>query len=399
MSERTVAARLTGSGTAALGTIVIVGPRAWETVRSLVQPVSTAGRDLPETAQAGRFWLRRIAEESQAAAGDEVVVAVKRPTWIEVHCHGGREVTRWLMEALQHRGVEVCSAEELEGMTGSPAHAYASAALRGAPTVRTAAILLDQLGGSLERAVAAALTALRTGDTAPATTILQSVVGHAGVGQHLTTPWRVAVVGAPNVGKSSLVNAITGFQRSIVSATPGTTRDVVATQIAVDGWPVELLDTAGWRESADPLEAAGISRATSAAADADLVLWVLDASRPPEWPPSALPQLRMIVNKIDLSAAWDLTQAGDAIQVSAHTGEGIAELVETLARWLVPHPPQPGDPVPFTPALCSTLDSALQDVLSGRSERAARALESIWGNDDSGVAAKCGSLRLKPQNA
>jgi tRNA modification GTPase len=394
-----MAALLTGSATAALATIAVVGPGAWEVIRTLVQPISPAGAELPDIAQPGRFRLMRMGEGPQAAAGDEVVVAVKRRTWIEIHCHGGREVIRWLMDALQHRGVEPCSARQLEGMTSSVAHVFASAALRDAPTVRTAAILLDQLGSSLERAITAALAAVQGADAARAAGILQGVMRHADVGQHLTSPWRVAIIGPPNVGKSSLVNAIAGFQRSVVSPMPGTTRDVVATQIAVDGWPVELLDTAGWRESLDSLETAGISRATTAAADADLALWVLDASAPPEWPASRLPHLRMVVNKIDLPAAWDVAQAADAIRVSARTGEGMAELVDAVARRLVPDPPKPGDAVPFTPALCSRLDSALQDVLSGRNERAARTLESIWDDDDSRVAADRDGLPLKPQNA
>ena len=83
----------------------------------------------------------------------------------------------------------------------------------------------------------------------------------------------MVVAGAPNVGKSSLVNALAGFQRSVVSEIAGTTRDVVSVQLAFDGWPVELTDTAGLRE-AEGLEAEGVARANRALAEADLVLWV-----------------------------------------------------------------------------------------------------------------------------
>jgi tRNA modification GTPase len=71
------------------------------------------------------------------------------------------------------------------------------------------------------------------------------------LGRHLTRPWRVVVAGAPNVGKSSLINALAGFTRTVVTAVPGTTRDVVATAAAIDGWPVELIDTAGLRLTGD----------------------------------------------------------------------------------------------------------------------------------------------------
>src|SRR5205823_6640829 len=83
-----------------------------------------------------------------------------------------------------------------------------------------------------------------------------------------------------NVGKSSLINALAGYQRSIVAPTPGTTRDVVRVPVALDGWPVELLDTAGLRGDAPALEAAGIEQAREQAASADLCVWVLDATVP-----------------------------------------------------------------------------------------------------------------------
>src|SRR5205814_566998 len=173
----------------------------------------------------------------------------------------------------------------LERRTGDDAARSAAAAeLVRAPTTRTAAVLLDQYHGAFERALQIAQAALEQQDLDAATRLLNELAEHAPLGRHLTTPWRVVVAGAPNVGKSSLVNALAGFQRSVVAATPGTTRDVVTTLIAVDGWPVELADTAGLRLGAGSLEAKGIEMARSAAAAADLCLWVLDASAAPVWP-------------------------------------------------------------------------------------------------------------------
>ena len=97
------------------------------------------------------------------------------------------------------------------------------------------------------------------------------------IGRHLTRPWQVVLTGPPNTGKSSLLNAILGYSRAIVDPTAGTTRDVVTAVTALDGWPVEISDTAGIRATNAAVEQAGIRLAEQRIADADLVVLVLDA--------------------------------------------------------------------------------------------------------------------------
>src|SRR5262249_61271135 len=116
--------------------------------------------------------------------------------------------------------------------------------------------------------------------------------------------------------------------RCLVAPTPGTTRDLVAAAMAIDGWPVELADTAGLRVDADSLEQDGISLARAAAASADLCLWLLDAQAPPVWPDFRAESVRFVINKIDLPAGWDLNQAADAVRVSALTSAGLDHLCE-----------------------------------------------------------------------
>jgi tRNA modification GTPase len=110
--------------------------------------------------------------------------------------------------------------------------------------------------------------------------------------------------------------------------------------------------------------------ARDATAGADLCLWLLDASAPPTWPEDNLhdqENLKLVVNKTDLSPVWEIDQP--VLRVSALTGAGLVELVEAMARWLVPHPPPPGAAVPFTPDLASLTEEALNHARTGRVEK------------------------------
>jgi tRNA modification GTPase len=255
--------------------------------------------------------------------------------------------------------------------------AAAGAALAHATTSRTAAILLDQHHGAFDATVSALLVALKD-DKVETERLLRGLLEHSRLGAHLVTPWRIAVAGAPNVGKSSLVNALAGYTRCLVAPTAGTTRDVVTTLIAVDGWPVELADTAGLHEQATALEQRGIALARMAAKSADLCLWVLDASTPPQWPDAQSDTVHLVVNKIDLPQAWDLDTAGGAVQVSAQTSAGLEDLCRALSQWLVARPPAAGAAVPFTARLCEQLEDAWTYFQAGRPEVSITILESLY---------------------
>lgn len=151
-----------------------------------------------------------------------------------------------------------------------------------------------------------------------------------------------ALTGMPNVGKSSLFNALLARERAIVSAVPGTTRDTLEESVDLDGIPLRVVDTAGLRPAADAVEAEGVRRARAAIDEADLVLLVLDVSRDPG-PDECLalrlaveeasPRTLIVANKSDLPAAGTLPEG--AIRVSARTGEGLASLREAMRERLV----------------------------------------------------------------
>ena len=146
---------------------------------------------------------------------------------------------------------------------------------------------------------------------------------------------QVAIVGEPNVGKSSLFNALAGAARAIVTDVPGTTRDLVTEVVDVDGLRVTLVDTAGLRDTTDAIEREGVSRAEQAIAIADLVLRVEDRSRPRTRQDILSCKVLYVANKSDLVAAWNDDRA---VEVSATSGAGLDELRRRIAGALDEEP-------------------------------------------------------------
>jgi tRNA modification GTPase len=364
---------LTPPGRAAIATLAIRGPQAWGVTRE----VFTSKRALPAVPECGRLWLGHI---GHAGAADTVVLSVHQLApvpWLELHCHGGAEIVRLVTESFEERGVRSIPWPEFLRLTGDePSRVLARILLAQAPTVRTASVLLDQMHGALDHAIQRVREAIEADNLPHAANLLSDLLRHAAVGRHLVQPWKIVVAGPPNVGKSSLVNALAGHQRSVVSPVPGTTRDVVTTLMALDGWPVEVSDTAGWRSASEPLESAGIDLARAAAANADLCLWLLDASTTPELPPFSAGRVRLVINKTDLPSAWDASAIPHAARVSATRGDDIPELCDFLARTLVPDAPPPGAAVPFDEPLIDCLHTALDRCREGQGAAALQALRT-----------------------
>jgi tRNA modification GTPase len=357
--------------------LLVSGPQAAARVAAVFQPAN--GRNFCDE-PAGRIVFGRWG----AAPGEEVVVCRRNDAQVEVHCHGGRIAAAEITQSLLNLGCRPRSWRNwLEHDEPDPIAAAARIALASAPTERTAAILLDQYHGALRRALDDLLVRLDRAD-ASAASALDLLRARCPLGSHLTTPWQVVLAGRPNVGKSSLVNALLGYERAIVYGEPGTTRDVLSAGTALAGWPVELSDTAGLRPTADVLEAAGIDRANQRAASADLVLLVVDASQDRIGDNAALasawPQALMIRNKCDLAtAAGSQRQAGLPLRsVSAVTREGIDELAAEIARRLVPAPPPLGSAVPFTADQIRDVNESASLVARQKFAEAARLLRSRY---------------------
>ena len=372
--------QLTPPGRGAVATLLVEGDGA----AGLLEGVFRAkdGRPLTDFATDrlvfGHFGIG-LDSESGPGTAEEVVVRCRSPRSVEVHCHGGHAAVARIVDVLVARGGRTLGWRQwVRRHHDDPIAAEARIALADARTERTAAILLDQVHGALGGAVGRIQNALGLNNVSAAEKELDDLLARAPLGRHLVEPWRVVLAGRPNVGKSSLINALVGYGRAIVHHAPGTTRDVVTAATAIDGWPVELSDTAGLGQGDHPLERAGVERAEAALATADLVVLVFDSARRCSDADRALlesrPSAVVVWNKCDLPPARGGRPPG--LAVSALRGDGIAELVRRIADRLAPHPPPPGSAVPFTSDQIADLRSAAvalarDDVAAARCSTAA----------------------------
>jgi tRNA modification GTPase len=165
------------------------------------------------------------------------------------------------------------------------------------------------------------------------------------LGRIIRSGIKLALIGKPNVGKSSLFNALLGTERAIVTHIPGTTRDTLAESLSINGVPFRLIDTAGIRETEDVIEKIGVERTRSAIAEADLVVAVVDGTNSsPNEELTFIGQVAVhlyVLNKTDLGFAWpdetikQLNQKAPVLQVSALTGQGIPEFKQAIYRQAV----------------------------------------------------------------
>lgn len=372
--------QLTPPGRGAVATILVAGPGAIELVGRHFSPAS--GKSLSEL-PLGRVVFGALRSLDDAA--EEVVVGLHAADQVEIHCHGGAFAAAAVMRVLANEGAEIVPWQSVaEHMEPDSIAAEARVALAAARTEKTAAILLEQYQGALRTCVDELVAAIETQVDSCATFLarLQRLLALAPLGKHLTQPWRVFIAGAPNVGKSSLMNALVGYQRSIVFDQPGTTRDLLAAATALDGWPLELVDSAGLRESDDALETAGVARATAGLAVADLVLWVVDAT---ETMSDAVARPRLCVgvnalvvkNKADLLPAGTAPQNSTAVFVSALTGQGLDRLCQRIVQQLVPAPPSRGEAMTFTHRQEQSIREAAAALAANKPDQAAALLRSL----------------------
>ena len=372
--ETTCVCVLTPSGRGAVAVVAVEGSAAVAAVDRYFQAAN--GRNLDKQ-PLGRILYGHWSDSQ----GEDLVVCRRADESLEIHCHGGRQSSAQIVADLVNAGCTQIDADAwLTCQQECPLTAAAHLVMSQATTLRAATILLDQYHGALQREIEAIVVDLKGADlekenAAGAIARLESLLHHAEFGKHLTEPWRVVIAGQPNVGKSSLINALVGYERAIVFDQPGTTRDVVSAATAIEGWPVELSDTAGLHETDDQIETAGISLARERLAAADLVVWVLGAEESGSCYENAsmglareqaeavgvrldVTQTLVVLNKIDL-ADFTVDKKSPSIGTCAVEGTGIAELLSAIATRLVPNAPSPGAAIPFAPEQVEAVQASL----------------------------------------
>ncbi|MFD2232695.1 tRNA uridine-5-carboxymethylaminomethyl(34) synthesis GTPase MnmE [Phaeospirillum tilakii] len=360
----TIYALASGAGRAGVAVWRLSGPGSAAALEAL------SGRPLPPPRRAGRVRLRDAAGEP---IDDGLALWFPAPhsftgeAVVELQLHGGRAVARALAAALERLGLRPAEPGEFSRrafLAGKIdlSQAEAIADLVAAETAAQRRQALRQMEGGLAREVeawrarlvglAARLEAaidfaeedlpddLIARVEAEAAALAADLAAHLAAGRRgeaVRDGVEITLIGAPNAGKSSLLNRLAGREAAIVSAEAGTTRDVIEVHLDLGGWPAILADTAGLREAEAAIEAEGVRRALRRAEQADLKLAVFDATHWPELDAATLAMIDdatlVLLNKSELVTAPlpDCVAGCPALAVSARRGDGIEALLDHLA--------------------------------------------------------------------
>lgn len=375
-SDDTIAAISTPPGRGGIGVVRLSGPAALGMATPIFLTGSDAQSDTPNRAQFGR-----LIDPATSEIIDEVILTFfKAPhsytgeDVVEISCHGSPIILGRVLQLAIDRGARIAEPGEftLRAFLNKRIDLAQAQAVRDVINAQTqfqARVATRQLEGELsirltplKDTLVEVIVHLESSvefvedDISPETSsllltklqrvsdALSRVADSFSFGRFLREGFDLAIIGRPNVGKSSVFNRLVGSDRAIVTELPGTTRDALYESTSISGVPVRLIDTAGIRETTDLVESIGITRSRTAIADADISLLVLDASEPLTGDDvnllNHLSQERRIVaiNKTDLPVKLETNSiqadGGEVINISALTGEGFESLTAKIFQRL-----------------------------------------------------------------
>jgi len=353
------AAVITPPGEGGIGVIQLAGAGSPAVVQAIFR-----SRRPADPASCEKLHYGHIVHEGEEL--DEVLVAVADTSpdgrVFEINCHGGIVAVERIMAALETLGVsrvqQPPADDHLDAIQREAAQALPRALSRQAVH-----LLLEQHGGALSRELESAVRL----DASDAGRWLERLLETAPLGIALCEPRRVVIAGSPNAGKSTLFNALIGHARAIVTDVPGTTRDYISEFIVLDGVPLEIIDTAGLRETDHVVEREGVRISREQIALADLVLLLIDAAAPHDADLAAVRSLArregagmlIVANKIDLPGGVRAHLDFADSSVSAATSEGIGELEKRMVQAVAGNASYTGGPAVFTQRQLDSLGAAL----------------------------------------
>ena len=400
-SSDTIAAVATAPGRGGVAVVRVSGPDAWDVARKIT------GREIVPS-DAGRFFFSEFHDPSGTVVDSGLVLVFKAPASytgenvIEFQGHGGSVAPRRVLEAcfaagarLARRGefteraflngkLDLSAAEAVIDLVDARTDRAADEAqsrLRGVLSDRYESLYRDAIECSSrmehlldvdEGEIPEGTMESYSGDLLNLKSRISKLLSTAREGKILRDGALVVLAGSPNAGKSSLMNALLGENRAIVSDVAGTTRDSIEEGLDIDGWPIRIVDTAGLRATDDAIEAEGVVRAEELMAKADIVV-ALDCD---------------ISGAISVHAKCDLDQAdfhdSCAIRVSAKTGEGLQSLKDAIAAKLR--------------ELSSRASEDVADVTARQTDLLAKALAALEGTDPADPVLAANALRIAAQS-
>lgn len=369
MEKDTIVALSTPQGTGAIAVIRLSGSRAFEFLNNVIKPKRAF-----ETLQERKAYFGSFYDVNGELIDEIIFIYFRAPKSytgedvIEIYCHGGILVVEKIIDTFINLGARLAENGEFTKrafLNGKIDLIKAESILQiiEAKSEMGLKLALDNLKGKLSSEIASLRTALIDilskievsidygddieipsdeilGDLVSIQDFLSNKLKHADKGLHLSTGVTMAIVGKPNVGKSTLLNRLLVEDRAIVTDIPGTTRDVIKGEIKIQGVHFVISDTAGIRPTEDIVEKIGIERALKEAEKADVVLFLLDATtgftKEDEYILDIIKDSNVLYvwNKVDIGDK--ITNLGNDVKISASTGEGMRELEKRIIEMVNP---------------------------------------------------------------
>ena len=385
--QGTIFALASARGRAGVAVIRISGPQSDAALQAF-----TKGRALPSPRVTA---LRRLTDPADQTILDEALVlrfaegaSFTGESCVEIQCHGGSAVVSAILKCLghlpdlrlaepgeftrrafDHGQLDLVQIEGLADLIAAETEAQHRAAIRQADgslgrmvkewstTLTKSCALLEATIDFADEDIPDSTFEAVSENVFHVKQSIQDLLENATFSERFRDGWRIALIGSPNAGKSSLINALTRRDVAIISPIAGTTRDAIEVSLDLKGYPVTLIDTAGMRETDDVIETEGVARTRKNAETADLRIALASHDAPLSKEAMTLlnPDDLTVWNKSDLVAT-----NGDELQISAKTGEGLDHLIEQISQRL-----DFSDPSDASALLRDRHDAALRESLAG----------------------------------